>query len=387
MPKFRFSEDSYASIIMYYVALAGSFPWKSLNLIPGSHTMVLRTIRGLRDEGYLIVKDKGEQKTLKIAKKALSILDTVRPGLYDYYMFNSENHTSRGAPAKDKATQFQLIARKHRMAETYCMCNMIDSRLLFAEKPRLSIKYSNKDLSGWLDAPIFYNSREIKGIDPEQQHKTEFSRITGLLISLGGCYNVYNVHNGLIKWNQYGENKAKVLTSDIINANFSSVFGANGMYKSDAAIMLAKDFSAAKAFLSSSGSRPDKNGFELISFDNTYPDIYLVPLDMYGALQLKILTFPDWHKRLMDCLFEDYNPNFYSAVDCDNFINGKYVLSVLDGNIARLRRFNQAIYEKTSSEFEIICFPWQTETVKDILDFDINILEVGVDDLINTFFN
>lgn len=386
MPKFRFSEGSHASTIIYYIALSGSFPWKSLGLIPGDHTMILRTIRDLRKEGYLIVKDKGEQKTIKIAKKALDILDVVHPGLYDYYMFNSENHTARGAPKNDKAAQFQLIARKHRMAETYCMCNMIDCKVLFSEKPTLSMKYSNKDLSGWLTHPIFYNSREIKSVDPEQQHKTEFSRITGLLISLGGCYNVYNVHKGLIKWNQYGENKAKVLTSDLINSNFSSVFGRDKMYKSDAAIMLAKDFSAAEVFLSSTGSRPDKNGFELISFDNTYPDIYLIPLDIYGALQLKILSYPNWHTRLMNCLFDNYDPNRYSAVDCDNYIDGKYILSLLDGNVARLRRFNQSIYEHSPSEFEVICFPWQTETIKNILDFGVNIVEVGIEDLINVFF-
>lgn len=386
MPKFRFSEGSYASSVIYNVALAVSFPWKSLYLIPGSHTMVLRTIKGLVEEKFLTVSGNGEQKTIKITKKAVDELDNIVPGLYDYYMFNSENHTSRGVSANNKSEKLQRLTRKHCLAEVYCMCNMVNSRILFNEKPRLNINYSNADLTSWLNVPIFYNSKEIKKVDPQQQHKTEFARIIGLLISLGGCYNVYNVHNGIIKWNQYGENKAKVLTSDLINANFSSVFGQGSLYKSNAAIMFAKDFSAAERFLSSKGSRPDANGFEFISFDNTYTDIYLLPLDIYGALQLKIITTQDWHRKLLSCVFDEYDPDFSSSVDCDTIINGKYVLSMFDGNIARLRRFNQSIYERTPQQFQIICFPWQTETIKNILDFNISILEVDIEDLTERFF-
>jgi hypothetical protein len=384
--KIRFEEGSYASRIIYYVALAVVFPWQSLHLIPGSHQIILRVISQLKENGYIVVSDKGAQKSIKIAKKAIDILDTVKPGLKDYYMFNSENHTSRGAAAGDKATKLQMLSRKHKVGETYCMCSMAGTRILFNEKPELQIVYSNKCLDDYLDAPLFYNSREIKSVDPEQRHKTEFSRIIGLIISRGGCYNVYNINKGLIKWNQYGENKAKVLTNDIITSNFSESDVDTSHIKSGEAIMFAKDFSAAETFLASKGSRPDGNGFELISFDNTYQDIYLIPLDMYGALQLKVITTPGWRKILLACVFGiDRSPD--SSVDCDAYIEDTFCLTLFDGNIARLRRFNQSIYEKGPQHFKILCFPFQTETIKSILDFEIEIQEVEVETFISAFFS
>lgn len=385
MSKIRFEEDSYASKIIYYVALAVAFPWQSLSLIPGNHRIILRVIKKLKEEGYVLVSGSGQQKTIKIAKKTIAILDTVKPGLKDYYMFNSENHTNRGASAGDTATKIQMLSRKHKVGETYCMCSMAGSKILFNEKPKLEIKYINKSLDNYLESPLFYNSREIKSIDPEQRHKTEFSRIIGLIISHGGCYNVYNINNGLIKWNQYGENKAKVLTNDIIASNFSDSTIDTSHLKTGEAIMFAKDFSAAEAFLSSKGSRPDNNGFELISFDNTYQDIYLLPLNMYGALQLKIITTYLWRQKLLSCVF-GITESPTTTVDCDAYVNNVYCLTLFDGNIARLRRFNQSIYEKGAQYFKILCFPWQTETIKRILDFDIEIQEVSTEDFVSAFF-
>lgn len=386
MHKIRFEEGSYSSRIIYYVALAVSFPWQSLNLIPGNHRIVLRVIKLLKDEGYIIISDKGEQKSIKIAKKTIDILDSIQPGLKDYYMFNSENHTSRGASSKDKATKLQMISRKHKVGESYCMCNMAGAKILFNEKPKLQMVYSNKSLDDYLDSPLFYNSREIKSVDPDQKHKTEFSRIIGLMISRGGCYNIYNINKGLIKWNQYGENKAKVLTNDIITANFSESTIDTSHIKTGEAIMFAKDFTAAEAFLSSKGSRPDVNGFELISFDNTYQDIYLLPLDMYGALQLKVITTYNWRKKLLSCVF-GISESPVTNVDCDAYVNEQYCLTLFDGNIARLKRFNQSIYEKGPKYFKILCFPWQTETIKNILDHSITIQEVEIETFVEAFFS
>lgn len=380
----QFLPGSYASIIIYYVALAVEFPWHSLNLLPGDHIQVTRCIRKLKDESYIIVHEKGAIRSIKLTKKALPILDKVCDGLYDYYMFNSENHTFRGTLHGDKATLIQNLSRKHRLGEIYCMCRMIDCRLLFNEKQRLVID-KRVEIDESLDTPIFYNSRELKKIDEEQMHKTEFSRLMGLIVSRGGYYNVYSVNNGRFKWHQYGEGKAKVLTEDVINANFSAQFPAAYGARADNAIMFASSFDAAAVILNNEYNVKDSRGFEFLSFDNTYPNVYLLPVDVYGALQLKMITSEDYHNRMMKCIFNEPMDPILN-IDCDKYKDGKYILCMFDGNIGRLKRFVMSLYNIGANNAKVICFPWQTDTIRTIVGVGVSIETVDINSFAKDFF-
>lgn len=385
----KFLPDSYASKVIYYLAISVEFPWSAIELIPGDHTMIIRAVRKLKSEGYILVYNKGRYKSLRLAKKSLDILDKVHPGLYDYYMTISENHTFRGVPAGEKKLAMQLLSRKHRVAEVKCMMELTGTAILPNDKPELIINAKREPLISDLSTSLFYSSKEIKNIDVSQRHKTEFSRIIGLFISEGGSYNIYNVGNGKFKWASHGENKAQLLTSRVLNANFLYDGDKTGFYKSSSAIMFVNTFSALNTILTARHSLKDENGFEFLSFDNTYENIYLLPLDYNGAMMLKIMSTENWHNKLINKILNAAPISGPNNIESDAKINDKFVLMMFDGNIARLKRFNQSLYIfKNHSNFQIICFPWQRETIEKYLDFcDIEIKTVDEETVFSDFFS
>lgn len=54
------------------------------------------------------------------------------------------------------------------------------------------------------------------------------------------------------------------------------------------------------------------------------------------------------------------------SFECDAQNEGRFILSHLDGDIARLVRFRQAL-ENGAGPFEVLCFPWQSTFLRDYL--------------------
>ena len=54
------------------------------------------------------------------------------------------------------------------------------------------------------------------------------------------------------------------------------------------------------------------------------------------------------------------------TLEYDASIDGKYILSFLDGDIARLQRFRRGA-QGVEGEYEVLCFPFQVKLLKDYL--------------------
>lgn len=102
-------------------------------------------------------------------------------------------------------------------------------------------------------------------------------------------------------------------------------------------------------------------------FDIVYRNIYFIPMDESGIRQLHILSVPDWKEKLLDLLFEpDIRSYDRGLFEYDACVNGVYVLSHLDGDLARLVRFREAI-ENQKGKFEVLCFPHQMHFLREYL--------------------
>ena len=118
-------------------------------------------------------------------------------------------------------------------------------------------------------------------------------------------------------------------------------------------------------------------------FDAIYQHIYFVPMNDCGIRQLRILMLPDWNRKLLDLLFDpETQSNYQGSFEYDAYINGIYILSHLDGDIARLIRFREAIAAQPGIKAEVLCFPYQVAFLQEYLDrlatirtIDINLVE------------
>ena len=206
------------------------------------------------------------------------------------------------------------------------------------------------------DAPAFYLARDFKKITPAEQNKTMFTRIVGAIFYPGGCYAVYNTRNAAMKWNGMGEFKALHSLTELARMNA-------GVQSIDSAILLGESYDTALTTLLES----DKNRRLELRFDGIYRHIYFVPMNAGGIRQFRLLTVPDWKEKLLELLFDpdvrSYNRGF---MEYDASIGGTCVFSHLDGDIARLIRFREAMQTDAGS-FEVLCFDDQAPFLREYL--------------------
>lgn len=378
----QFRRGSHANNILEYVALCGEFPFQSLNLINPNKVVLLRVVNQLKKEGYITVVGTGVMKSIRLTKKAFPIIEAINPDYLTHYLTISENHHFRGGTYKNNNVGARQTWRRHRMAEIFCLMKQAGITVWQKEKPQLTLSNTKQTIDE--NDLIFYTSKELKNADISQRYKTEFTRIMGLLFSPGNIYCIYNTNKGLMKWNSQGEGKAQILVEDIVNQNSIPYHDSN--YQATNAIMFGKEMDPALEILTSNGGKRDSNGFEMLSFDNTYRNIHYITLDDNGKEQLKIMTKPNWHTILKEAIFDKEMINFkYASIDCDAVDGNKYILLFFDGNIGRLKRFKQASYDSKNKEFEILCFPWQAQMVKDYMGTNVTCKTLKLKDIQEIF--
>lgn len=354
----HFRPGSQAWQLITLLSFVGEFPYQSLSLLGServykalvSRLTAVQTFRHFQSGAeitcrLLTVSGKGDSKTIRLYKGALPILDWVHPGAYGYYMEAFWNHRFPGDAAHRE--------RNHRVAETAAIC----MKAGIEPRPYLLPKLQNETrLSVIPDGPALYLAKDLKRVGQTEMNKTMFTRMTGALFSSGNCYAVYNTRDAAMKWSGMGEFKALHSLTEVarLNAGISQV---------NAAVLLGQSEEIAlKTLLESDKSRRME-----FRFDSIYAHIYFVPMDACGIRQLRILTSPDWHAQLLDLLFEPEARSYGCGLfEYDACVDGVYVLSHLDGDLARLIRFREAI-ECQAGRFEVLCFPHQAQFLREYI--------------------
>jgi len=173
----------------------------------------------------------------------------------------------------------------------------------------------------------------------------------------------------VMKWSGMGEFRAKHFLSGLNRYN-------NSPNDVESALLLGND--PAVALQTIFESDKTKNMRKSSRFDKTYQGVHFVPLNSDGIQLLKLLTLPDWNERVLDALFErecrSWNQGF---MEYDARVNGIYVFSHLDSDLARLIRFREGLrveeqgypwQTEKDRQFDVIGYPWQAEFLKAYLE-------------------
>lgn len=293
----------------------------------------------------LTISGRSFYKSIRLYKAALPILEWIHPDAYGYYMNAFWNHRFPGdASHRD---------RNHRVAEAAALC----MRSGIEVRPYLLPKLQNQmQCMAIPDSPVFYLAKDLKKVGTVEMNKTSFTRMTGAVFSSGNCYAVYNTRDAAMKWSGMGEFKALHSLIEIGRLNA-------GVTRVDSAILFGESGSAALRTLVES----DKSRRMEFRFDSVYRHIHFIAMDCFGIRQLRILSVPDWKEKLLDLLFEPEVRSYDKGLfEYDACVNGVYIFSHLDGDLARLIRFREAVESQTGS-FEVLCFPHQMPFLREYL--------------------
>ena len=354
-----FRVGSQAHRLVTLLSVAGEYPTRSIHILGNERVYKALVHKLISPETFynpqteteftptrlFTVTGKSGFKSLRLRKSAFPILEWICAK--DYYI--------QAFPDKFQS-DLAHIERNHRVAEALGMCLQAG----FEFRPYCLPKLQNTGIKTIVPAePTFYLGKLLKQADKTgntEMNKTMFTRMAGALFAFGNCYAVYNTRRAAMKWNGMGEFKALHSLIEIgrMNAGISSV---------DSAILFGESDGAALSTLMDI----EKNRRLEFRFDGIYRHIYFVPMDKHGIRQLSLFSVPDWKEKILALLFEPgvraYNRG---AFEYDACIDGVYILSHLDGDIARLARFQKGIGEKLRS-CEVLCFPDQAEFVRKLI--------------------
>lgn len=340
------------------LSVAGEYPTKSLRLL-GNERMYKELVANLTKQQtirnptvhksktdssitplrVINVSGKGKRKTIRLYKGALPILkwiDAERD-----YMTTFRRHKFSGDDTH--------IERNHRVSEAIAMFMRAGYEFRQSKLPVLQNVEIQRQI---FDRPSFYIGRNLKQVGKAEMNKTMFSRMVGAAIAGNNCYAVYNTRDAVMKWCGKGESKAQAGLEEVLrfNSEFEEV---------KSAILLGASDKVAVATLEDTA----RNHKLQLRFDAIYNHIHFVPLNEFGLRQLSLFTISDWKEKLLNLMFEDEHRSYgRGSFDYDAYVDGVYVLSHLDGDLARLRRFKEsidaAIVSKTwkKERYVVLCF-------------------------------
>ena len=150
-----------------------------------------------------------------------------------------------------------------------------------------------------------------------------------------------------------------------------------GLPRADRALLLGERMDIALRTMQES----DKSRRMELRFDRIYPHIHFVPLNQQGIRLIKLLTLPDWNEQLLSAIFPpEWRAVGPGVMEYDAQREGTFILSHLDGDLARLLRLRQSL-ENCETPFEVLCFPWQSAFLREYLGERVGLREVTMDAL------
>ena len=88
-------------------------------------------------------------------------------------------------------------------------------------------------------------------------------------------------------------------------------------------------------------------------------------MNEYGVRLLRLFCVSDWNEKILDYLFDPRERSYNrSQFEYDAFIDGIYVYSFLDCDIARLPRLRSALTHQPNLTVEVLCYPQQTSLLQ-----------------------
>ena len=361
-------EGSLITKLLYILCITGEFPMCSISLL-GNYQSHKRLISKATEQSeyynpkskeryttrLLTVVGKGNQKTLRMLSGAQPILQWL--GLREVYDKLHGEYRFTGKISERE--------RMHRVAEGYAMAYLSGLEINPTEIPKLQ-QQSSENL--FADRQCFYGSKQLKMVSKLEMKKNIYTRIIGAVFANKNVYAVYNTRNEVMKWNGKGERKTLMNLEEIARMNA-------GIYKVSTAILFGKNNKIALKTLEN--TRKSKR-LEFC-FDDIYPHLYFIPLNENGVRQFRILLLEGWREELLSALFADEMRSFdRGSFEYDARLKQKFILQFFDGDLTRLQRVRFAV-QNIGVEYEVLCFPFQVEIVKEYLGDLVRIKTVGLE--------
>ena len=355
-------EDTLASLLLTLTALSGEFPTAQISRLPSTGAYQEKILKSLKGEKLLRTYYRDGLRALRLTTAAKKLLVDKWPDRFLPYLSGS---TETNVLKSEVPRRLRL----HRMAEVLVTMLNADVLVFPWEKPAV---FSPTPLSAapCIDRPAYYSSREVKGLGA-QAVKIRGSRSTGLLLTDGAIFTIYNTGPFAMKWEYKAEMRLKaMLQTELCQRRLP------GQYQNAvlSAIVFGQDMERMIPLMNDGGGQRD-----YFVLDGNYQHFYYLTSDHKGELILRLLCDAEQRTVLDDILSQDLAPCRPDwIVENDAMDGDSPVLFAYTCDMPRIKRFDTALelHGKTGTLF---CFDFQEKAMRQICGSGVDIQCIDFD--------
>ena len=355
-------EDTLANLLLTLTALSGEFPTAQVSRLPSTGAYQEKILKSLKGEKLLRTYYRDGLRALRLTTAAKKLLADKWPDRFLPYLSGS---TETNVLKSEVPRRLRL----HRMAEVLVTMLNADVLVFPWEKPAV---FSPTPLSAapCIDRPAYYSSREVKGLGA-QAVKIRGSRSTGLLLTDGAIFTIYNTGPFAMKWEYKSEMRLKaMLQTELCQRRLP------GQYQNAvlSAIVFGQDMERMIPLMNDGGGQRD-----YFVLDGNYQHFYYLTSDHKGELILRLLCDAEQRTVLDDILSQDLAPCRPDwIVENDAMDGDSPVLFAYTCDMPRIKRFDTALelHGKTGTLF---CFDFQEKAMRQICGSGVDIQCIDFD--------
>ncbi len=355
-------ENSLANLMLTLTALSGEFPTAQVSRLPSTSAYQEKILKSLKGEKLLRTHYRDSLRALRLTASAKKMLLDSWPDRFSPYLTGS---TETNLLKSEVPRRLRL----HRMAEVLVSMFNAGAAVFPWEKPVL---FSPTPLPAapYIGQPTYYSSKEVKELGA-QAIKIRGSRSTGILLTDGIIFTVYNTGPFAMKWEYKAEMRLKaLLQTEICQRRLP------GQYQNAAlsAVVFGQDMERMPPLMTGGGGQ----GTYFV-LDGNYQHFYYLTSDHQGELILQLLCDAEQQMILNDILSQDLAPRRPGWVVENDAMDGEDpVLYAYTCDMPRIRRFDTALelHEKVGT---LICFDFQEDALRQVCGSRVKIQCVDFD--------
>jgi hypothetical protein len=342
-------EDTLASLLLTLTALSGEFPTAQISRLPSTGAYQEKILKSLKGEKFLRTYYRDGLRALRLTTAAKKLLVDKWPDRFLPYLSGS---TETNALKSEVPRRLRL----HRMAEV--LVTMLNANVtVFPWKKPAIFRPTPLAAAPYINRPAYYSSREVKGLGA-QAVKIRGSRSTGLLLTDGVIFTIYNTGTFAMKWEYKAEMRLKaMLQTELCQCRLP------GQYQNAAlnAIVFGRDMEQMLPLMNDGGGQRD-----YFVLDGNYQHFYYLTSDHHGELILQLFCDAEQQAVLDAILSQDLSPCRSDwVVENDAMDGNSPVLFAYTCDMPHIKRFDTALelHGKTGTLF---CFDFQEDALQQV---------------------
>jgi len=355
------------------ILTCGNIPWESLAVACGNPEVKKMKIREMAKEGVLeTVKVRNNRRVYTLVclsnynrdKELFAPYHTQEEiSAYETYGYtdNKKARYSAGTDSLRVIANNEITILMYEAGFGACPSGKIKLNSNIPVDDGNTYYYTSRELRRYTG----YKADVVKSAEPENNKFTEKkisnSRISGLLVSPGGIYAVYNIGRSAKDWYRSAEYKFKIFLERMLAERMTVPQG------SDSAMLYAEKYDTYIPLIQ--GGEDSANAFDNIN--SAFRKTYILPYSKEGRELTRLMSEKNWKSRLL----ARYAPKFRIdtsdiRVDCDACMDKTYICLFMAPELMRYKRFltwAQESYENdpgSKNSYVVICFDFQTDFVK-----------------------